>query len=211
MQRALIDSGVSERRAVYHPNAIALQTFNPQFEFGKYALYVGRLSKEKGILTLLEALQHTKIPLRIAGTGPLEDKIRSQVEERGLRVQLEGYCTTERLAELYKGSAFTVVPSEWYENASMSALEAFAYGKPVLASDIGGLPELCIEAEVGRLFPSGDVDALARIATEMWANEVETIEMGRRARRRVETHFSQERRTADLFAIYDDVTGCIHP
>jgi glycosyltransferase involved in cell wall biosynthesis len=210
MQKALIDSGIAEERTTYHPNALPLHRYNPQFKPGGYALYVGRLSAEKGIWTMLTAFERVRIPLRIAGTGPLEAELRSRVLERGLSVRLEGYCTGERLDELYRDSAFTVLPSEWYENASMSALESFAYGKPVLASNIGGNPELVVDGEVGRLFPFGSIDALAEAACEMWADKEEIGNMGRRARRLVEMRFSQEQRLSALLAIYADVGGCIH-
>jgi glycosyltransferase involved in cell wall biosynthesis len=207
MQNALIDSGISEARTAYHPNALPLQQYNPRFEPGEYVLYAGRLSAEKGIWTMVTAFERTKIPLRIAGTGPLEAGLRRRIHERGLNVQVEGYCTGEHLAELYRNSAFTVVPSEWYENASMSVLESFAYGKPVLASTIGGNPELVVDGESGRLFPFGSIDALSDAASEMWANRDETSKMGTRARHLVEMRFSQERRLSALLAIYADVSG----
>jgi glycosyltransferase involved in cell wall biosynthesis len=207
MQRSLIDSGIAEERTAYHPNALPLNAYNPRFEPGEYLLYVGRLSAEKGILTLLGALEQANIPLRIAGTGPLEAEIRSLIDERKLSVQMEGYCAGERLAELYRDSAFTVVPSEWYENASMAILESFAYGKPVLASDIGGNPELVVDGEAGRLFPSGNVERLAEMAREMWENRDELSNMGRRARRLMERRFNQGQRLSDLLSIYSDVCG----
>jgi glycosyltransferase involved in cell wall biosynthesis len=210
MQKALIDSGIAEERTIYHPNALTLHYYNPQFEPGGYVLYVGRLSAEKGIWTMLTAFERAKIPLRIAGTGPLEAELRSRIHERGLSIQLEGYCTGERLAELYRDSAFTVLPSEWYENASMSVLESFAYGKPVLASNIGGNPELVVDGEVGRLFPFGSIEALAEAAFKMWVDKDEIGNMGRRARRLVETRFSQEQRLSVLLATYADVSSCVH-
>lgn len=204
-QHALIDSGIAEERTVYHPNALPLQHYNPNFEPGKYVLYAGRLSAEKGIWTMLEAFTRAKIPLRIAGTGPIEDKMLNQIYDRGLSVRMEGYCTGERLAELYRNSAFTVVPSEWYENASMSILESLAYGKPVLASNIGGNPELVAQGAAGRLFEPGNIEELAEVACDMWANGNEICEMGKRARRLVEMRFNQESRLSDLLAIYADV------
>ena len=160
---------------------------------------------------MLEAFERANIPLRIAGTGPLEAELRSRVQERRLRVELEGYCTGERLRELIRNSAFTVIPSEWYENASMSLLESFAYGKPVLAAAIGGNPELVADGETGRLFPSADVEALSAAASEMWANRDELSKMGERSRNLVEMRFNQERRLSSLLAIYTDVCGRVAP
>jgi glycosyltransferase involved in cell wall biosynthesis len=89
----------------------------------------------------------------------------------------------------------------------MSILESFAYGKPVLASNIGGNPELVADGVAGRLFPSGSAEGLAKMAREMWENRDELSNMGRQARGLIERHFSQERRISDLLSIYSDVSG----
>jgi len=209
MQRSLVDSGIAKYRTAYHPNALPLDNYTPQFEPGDYVLYAGRLSAEKGILTLLTAMEQAKIPLRIAGTGPLEAEIRGLIEEHKLFVTMEGYCNGERLAELYMNSAFTVLPSECYENASMSALESFAYGKPVLASNIGGNPELVTDGETGRLFVSGSVEELAEAARAMWTNRDELSNMGKHARYLMEQRFNQKQRLSALLDIYADVGACV--
>jgi glycosyltransferase involved in cell wall biosynthesis len=205
LQSTLVRSGIDQDRAVYHPNAVAFWNYLPSFEPGNYCLYVGRLSPEKGLMTLLEAAARNRIPLRIAGTGPLDEGVKKQIARRQLNVHMEGYRSGADLAELYRNSAFTVVPSEWYENASMSVLESFAYGKPVLASAIGGNPELVIDGKTGRLFPPAGVAALAETASEMWADRDELSEMGRNARSLIENDFSQDRRIADLIRIYEEV------
>ncbi len=205
MQKALIDSGIAQERCTYHPNAVAPEKYLPCFDPGEYALYVGRLSVEKGLLTLIAAFEMAHIPLRIAGSGPLEAEIKHSIAAAGSSVKMEGFCADQKLAELFSNSAFTVLPSEWYENASMSILESFAYGKPVLASNIGGNPELVADRVVGRQFPSGNVEGLADVASEMWNNKEELRNMGRRARQLVEGQFSQERRISDLISIYHDV------
>ena len=207
MQKALIDSGIAEERCTYHPNAVAPEKYSPSLDPGEYVLYAGRLSVEKGLLTLIAAFEQAKIPLRIAGTGPLEAQIQSSIATTGSAVKLEGFCSDQKLAELFRNSAFTVLPSEWHENASMSILESFAYGKPVLASDIGGNPELVVDRVAGRQFPWGNVERLTDVACEMWENRDELRNMGRRARALIERQFNQERRISDLISIYNDVCG----
>ncbi|HVV46515.1 MAG TPA: glycosyltransferase, partial [Bryobacteraceae bacterium] len=133
----LEQSGIDESRIIYHPNCVDPEAYQPSYE-GSYALFTGRLSHEKGIATLLEAVKGTDIPLKIAGTGPLLQSLEDQVAKNGLKnVSFEGHCTGERLAALYRDAAVVVVPSEWFENAPMVILEAFAYGKPVIAARIG--------------------------------------------------------------------------
>jgi glycosyltransferase involved in cell wall biosynthesis len=203
LQSSLVKAGISEERTVYHPNALPGSEFAPQFEPGSYMLYVGRLSEEKGLSTLLDAIERTPIPLRVAGTGPFENELRARIAERKLPVHMDGFCSGESLSELYRNAAFTVVPSECYENASMSILESLAYGKAVLASEIGGNPELVVDGETGRLFPPGDSLALAESAAQMWASRDELSRMGKRARTKIVSHFGMERRVVDLLAIYN--------
>jgi glycosyltransferase involved in cell wall biosynthesis len=198
MQRSLIDSGIAENRTIYHPNALPFDNYAPQFEPGNYVLYAGRLSEEKGILTLLAAVEHANIPLHIAGIGLLEADIRDLIKKRKLSVTMEGYCSGERLAELYRNSAFTVVPSEWFENASMSILESFAYGKPVLAAD----------GEAGHLFESGSVGELSASASKMWENRDALSKMGKRARSLIEQRFNQVYRLSALLDIYRNAGRC---
>jgi len=208
MQAALIDSGIAKERTAHHSNALPVDEYIPKFEPGEYVLYAGRLSAEKGLMTMLEAFDRTSIPLRIAGTGPLEAEVRNWIDSHSVPVQMEGFCDGARLAELYRNSAFVVVPSEWYENASMSILESLAYGKPVLAADIGGNPELVADHEVGRLFPFRNARELSEIARQMWSDKNELRAMGQRARRMAEHCYSQEHRISELLAIYDEVTKC---
>jgi glycosyltransferase involved in cell wall biosynthesis len=208
MQQSLIKAGIASARTVYHPNAVETRDYETHSEPGAYLLYAGRLSAEKGILTLLAAIEQLNVPLRIAGEGPLEQEIRDLIDSRKLPVCLEGFCAGERLAALYKSSAFTVLPSLCYENAPMAILESFAYGKSVLASNIGGIPELVADGEVGRLFTPGNVDELTGRAREMWDNREQLKTMGIRARELIERRFNQKRRISDLLSIYNNVCGC---
>lgn len=202
MQNSLIGSGISANRTIYHPNALAPEAHDPEYEPGDYALYAGRLSAEKGLMTLIAAFKDLGIPLRIAGTGPIENQMRDVIGPGNGFVRLEGYCSGERLAQLYRNSAFTVVPSECYENASMAILESFAFGKPVLASDIGGNPELVTDGETGHLFSAGNVAELAEAVRKMWIDRDGLRRKGRRARALIESKFNQRQRITDLVSIY---------
>lgn len=127
-----------------------------------YILYLGRLSKEKGIMTLVETLG--RMPdkfLKIAGTGPMKDEILAKIKEMDLRnVNLEGYVSGESLYRLIAGAKFVVVPSEWYENNPLSVIESFALGTPVIASNIGGIPELVQNGITGYLHTPGNSSEL---------------------------------------------------
>lgn len=196
-------SGVPRTKLVHLPNAVNTRAYQPSFGKNDYALYAGRLSREKGLLTLLEASKDVPIPLRIAGTGPLEALCKGYVERSGMQhVTFEGYCHGDQLKDLFRNAAFLVIPSECYENAPMSILEAYAYGKPVIGSDLGGTPELVSNNQTGMLVPAGDVRALAEAMATLWHNHKLLEDMGRAARARVEADFSSERHADRLSEIY---------
>lgn len=102
-----------------------------------YILYLGRLSKEKGIMTLIESIDGASdIYLKIAGDGPMKNVIYSRIKEGGLNnVNMEGYVSGENLYRLLAKARYIVVPSEWYENNPLSIIESFAVGTPVIASN----------------------------------------------------------------------------
>jgi glycosyltransferase involved in cell wall biosynthesis len=200
----LRQSGIEEKRAVYHANCVEPDDYTPAYK-GTYVLSVGRLSHEKGLPTFLEAMLGTNIPVRIAGTGPMEASLKEMAEKDGGSIVLEGHCAGTRLAELYRNAAFVVVPSEWYENAPMSILESFAYGKPVIGTRIGGIPELITEGEQGYLVEPGAKEQLRTAICQLWNDRAAQSRMGRNARRLVETKFAQRLRTTSLMNIYESL------
>lgn len=132
-------------------------TYNIQASKKKeYVLYFGRYSKEKGIETLLSVCKNLPyIKFVFAGNGPLKEKVKqiSNVEDMGF---LKG----DKLKKVIEEALFAVYPSEWYENCPFSVMEAISYGTPVIATDIGGLPELVEDGKTGMLFEYGNVEEL---------------------------------------------------
>jgi glycosyltransferase involved in cell wall biosynthesis len=203
-----IAGGFSRERLVYLPNALDPKAYPAQPGVGDYVLFAGRLSQEKGVVTLLQAMRGSEIPLRVAGTGPLETECTKVAAKEGLsNVDFCGYCQNGKLARLYRNAAFVVVPSEWYENAPMSILEAFAYGKPVLGSRLGGIPELVRDGITGRLFEAGCVEDLRDKLVAVWRNKAEIREMGQAARRRIDDEFSMEKHIDRLLEIYESLVN----
>ena len=205
MQQTLQANGFDPRRLVYLPNAIDATTISPAPGQGSYALYAGRLSPEKGLLTLLQAMRNLDLPLRIVGDGPQRGELLKFVEDHRLqdRVIFTGHLGGEDLARQYRNAAFFVLPAEWHENAPMSVLEAFAYGKPVLGSDLGGIPELVEPGRTGRLFPAGDAAALQDGLAALWRDRAAWGELGSAGRRRIAEEFSVARHAEALLALYD--------
>ena len=200
----LRQSGIADNRVIYHPNCVEPNDYKPSYE-GQHVLSVGRLSHEKGLPTLLKAMLGTNIPVRIAGSGPMEAKLRELAQKDGGSIVLEGHCDGEKLAALYRDAAFVVVPSEWYENAPMSILESFAYGKPVIGTRIGGIPELITEGEHGYLVDPASPEQLKAMVTKLWRDRSAQSAMGRNARRLIETKFAQHTRKDSLLKIYEGV------
>ncbi|MBK1717892.1 glycosyltransferase family 4 protein [Thiocystis violacea] len=173
-----------------------------------YALYLGRLSHEKGIETLLasHAGIADEVDLAIAGTGPLEEDIRARYP----KARFLGHLTGDALRETIRRASLIVVPSEWLENCPMSVLEAMALGKPVVASDIGGIPELVLDGETGLLFQPGDRVALRDALTRLMRDPDLRHRQGLAARRRVEEHFSLKRHNSALLRLYQGLLKPVH-
>ena len=133
----------------------------------KYVLYFGRYSKEKGVETLLKVCKELpQVKFVFAGKGPLEDMINevSNVENKS-------FLTSEELRPLIQGAAFSIYPSEWYENGPFSIMESIQYGTPVIGAAIGGIPELIDDGETGELFESGNAEQLKEKISRLWSNE----------------------------------------
>ncbi|RJQ56190.1 MAG: glycosyltransferase family 1 protein [Nitrospiraceae bacterium] len=173
-----------------------------------YYLYIGRVSEEKGIKTLIDAASKIdSCKLKIVGTGPLEEEMVSYAESKnGINnIEFLGYRKHEEVLSLLRGCRFVVLPSEWYENYPYSVLEAFSYGKPVIGSRIGGIPEIVKNWETGLLFDPGDSEDLS-LKIRFLINHPDKAEMlGRNARRFIDEEINADKHYDDLMSIYSFV------
>ncbi len=129
-----------------------------------YVLYFGRYSTEKGVQTLINACRNLpEIDFVFAGKGELETELKDVTNIKNV-----GFQTGEPLKKLIQEAQFTICASEWHENCPFSVLESQDLGTPVVGADIGGIPELVVDGVTGRLFPSGDVDALVKVIRNLW-------------------------------------------
>jgi glycosyltransferase involved in cell wall biosynthesis len=166
---------------------------------GAYALIAARLSEEKGIDVAIRAAADSGVPLRIAGQGPEEGALRALAEELGAPVELLGRVPRGGMASLLAGAAMVLLPSRYHEFAPYSALEAMAAGVPVVASALGGLPEI-LGAE--RCVAPNDPAALAARMCELHQEPDLRRQEGEALLARVREHHSQERFTAGLLDLY---------
>lgn len=132
-------------------------------DYKDYILYFGRFSREKGILTLLKAHKKSgcKYHLIVVGAGPIKEEIVTYIEENELtNIELPGPIYGQDMEKIIEGAKTVIVPSEWYENCPYALLQSLAKGKVVIASRIGGLPELIEDGNTGFLFEAGNADDL---------------------------------------------------
>ncbi|MGO5168411.1 glycosyltransferase [Bacillota bacterium LCP21S3_G6] len=170
MNRTLSHNPQLKGRIVTFHNAVNAMTDEGIDSVGekkqRYVLYFGRFSEEKGIRTLLKAAEElSEIPFVFAGKGELEDQVNALPN-----IQNAGFCSGEKMTELIRDAAFTVFPSEWYENCPYSVIESQLAGTPILASDLGGTPELLVPGVTGELFEAGNVEELVDKIRTLWNN-----------------------------------------
>jgi glycosyltransferase involved in cell wall biosynthesis len=164
------------------------------------------LAKHKGIFTLLRAVEGCD-PLRLvlAGSGPEERPIRRHLQEKNMvNVDLAGFVTGARKAQLMREASFLVLASEWYENCPLVVMEAFANGKPVVASDIGGIPEQVTHGFNGLLFEPGNASELRERLLHLLSHPDEITRMGRNARKTAEELYSPQHHYRRLMGVYEE-------
>ncbi len=174
---------------------------------GKFALFIGRLSPEKGLGTLVNAWENLPdIPLKIAGSGPLIEAMATKlITEDITHVELLGFVNSRKRTELLAEARFLVVPSNWYEGMPTVVLEAFAAGIPVLASRIGSLAELIEDGKTGRLFePMHELD-LCEKARSIFHDKPTLQQMSRAVKVEFERLYTPQVGYKSLMAIYEKV------
>lgn len=168
-------------------------------------LFLGRLSYIKGLDTLFSAMKGIPVPLKVIGTGELKEELEAmkrawQLENVTLRGFLEGSALRKELQEC----RFVVVPSECYENSPYAVMEAFASGKPVVGSNLGGIAEL-VGHDRGLLFTPGRADELREKILLLWNDNELLARLGQASRAYAETHFSRDAYYEKLMKLFSDV------
>lgn len=196
-----------KRPVVYLPNFVQSRDFQPSFDWQDGSLvYLGRLSREKGLRTLIDAVAGLPVNLKVLGDGPLRAELEAHAAHRRVNnVRFLGFLEGRALAEEVRRSRFAVCPSEWYENHPLAVLEAFAWGKPVVGARLGGIPELVQDGETGLTFEPGNWRDLKEKFEFLLEQPKMIIKMGRRSRRLVEEEFNPENHYLRLMEIYHSV------
>ncbi len=171
---------------------------------GGYGLFVGRLSPEKGLSTLLAAWETlgSKVPLKIVGDGPLSQQVAEAVE-RVPGVEWLGLQSLTKVYELMGEAAFLVFPSEWYETFGRVAIEAFAKGTPVIAANIGAIAELIDNGRTGILYCPGQPEDLRAKVEWALTHPSELAQMRKEARAEFEAKYTVEQNYQILMSVYE--------
>lgn len=203
----MIASGIPETKLTFLPNFTHVSRFQPSYEPSDYCVYFGRLSDEKGLLTLLRAMAALRRGrLVIAGDGPLHALLAERIASDKIEnVELVGRKSGRELETLIRSARFSLIPSEWYENCPLSGIESFASGTPVVAAAIGGLPELVDDGENGLLFRPFSAEDLAEKMSRLFEDDATVAAMGRAAREKAEREYDASAHVERLLAIYDGV------
>jgi glycosyltransferase involved in cell wall biosynthesis len=189
------------------PNFVDLERWTPSAEPGTGAVYAGRLSDEKGVDVLIRAVALAPgAQLEIVGDGPARPGLETLVDQLGLRdrVTFHGRLDAGSLAGVLTRAAVAVVPSRWYENQPLAVLEAFASGLPVVATDLGGIPELIEPGVDGQLVPADDPPALAAALRPFLEDPSLALRAGAAGRAKVEREHGPELHLERLMTIYDE-------
>lgn len=198
----MIEGGLPADKLVVKPNFLAQDPGVGRGE-GGYALFVGRLVPEKGILTLLDAWKTLgkQLPLKIAGTGPLEAQVKAAAEQLP-GVTYLGQQEHGRVLDLMADATMLIFPSEWYETFGLTVIEAFAAGTPVVVSDVTAAASLVESGRTGLHFRAGDARDLIAQVQRLLADPEKLARMRGEARREYEGKYGAEVNFRQLMDVY---------
>ncbi len=218
MHKMMLEAGVPERRLRCIPTPVDGSRFAPQPEAAQksYVAYAGALRRIKGVHVLVEAFAMLRrrrpdldARLRIAGAGEPQyvDQLREQVASSGLHdaVEFVGKLGAPQLSDFLGRAALSVVPSLWYENLPNAILESYSCGTPVLAADLGSLPECVVDGESGYLFRGGDARDLAERLEYCLDRPDELAGMGLAARRLAQDVYSPQKHLESLERLFAEL------
>ncbi|MDR3496597.1 MAG: glycosyltransferase family 4 protein [Ancalomicrobiaceae bacterium] len=217
LQAKMSEHGFDPARLAYVPNFFETADDAPvdpsavadiEARYGRFALYFGRLSREKGLDVLIEAARIGRFRLVIVGDGPQRAELEARVRAEAIDAHFLGFKRGADLWAHVAAAAVIALPSIAYENAPKALLEAQARGKIVVTSAIGGLPELIVDGETGYLARPADAsDVAEKIGAALALSPQTTAVMGDRARVRVTADFTRQRYYRDMVRLYEELVA----
>ena len=204
----LIANGFAQEKINCIPTFTASKSEVGEPKIGEYGLYFGRITEEKGVETVVRAFEKLPDhPVKIMGDDTTEEAKRliQYVRDHDIRnVEFVGFKGGVELEEIIKGARYTLIPSIWYDNLPNTALESFQYSKPVIASNIGSLPELVLDGVNGFLFEAGNPEDL-REKVLLLSEDSVVAQMGAASRARLEDRFAPKTHYDALMNVFESV------
>lgn len=205
MKKVYLKEGYDPKKIAYLPNFISLESSNTKkIRKEDYAVYFARISFEKGIFTLLNSSKLLpKIHFKIIGDGPEFKNLKDEIRKNKIKnVELLGFKSGKELKNLISKARFSIAPSLWHENCPYSILESYSLGTPVIASNIGGIPEIIINKKTGLLFKPGDYKDLKNKIEYLYANKELQYSFLRVSRKIIKNKFNKEKYLTELLNLY---------
>lgn len=205
LKNKLVQNGFDKTKIYCIPTFTTSKTQFSKPIIGNYGLYFGRIAVEKGVNTVVKAYE--KLPdhrVKIMGDDTTDEALRLKkyIKEKGLKnIEFIGFKAGAELEDVIKNARFTLIPSIWYDNLPNTALESFQYSKPVIASDIGSLPELVIDGYNGYLFNPDNVDEMIE-KIKILDDDGKVQEMGTNSHTKLEKDFASKAHYTSLMDIF---------
>lgn len=214
-RKKFIEGGLPPEKLKVKPNFVqdSLKEFNGGITNGNkesFYLFVGRISEEKGIRTLIRAWKKlgasSRFKLVIIGEGPLKSELEQSCRNMN-NIRWAGLAERPVVMEYLLKARALIFPSEWYEGMPMTILESFCMGTPVISSDIGSQKEIVGDHQTGLHFEKGSVESMIRAIVLMDQNEALREELGQAARKEYEMKYTPEVNYGKLLSIYGELLG----
>ena len=208
LKKKLIENGFDEKKITCIPTFTASKSEVGEPQIGTYGLYFGRVTEEKGVDTVVKAYE--MMPdryVKIMGDDTTDEakRLKDYIREKKINnIEFVGFKAGEELEKVIKDARFTLIPSIWYDNLPNTALESFQYFKPVIASNIGSLPELVLDGVNGYLFKPADAHELCEKITLLDDDSL-VEKMGVESRKRLENRFAPQTHYNTLMKVFNRV------
>ena len=206
--KKLNEYGIPMNKLYHIPTFFNLKDTNPAVKYEPFVLFVGRIEKQKGLMTLVKTFEGTDYNLKIIGfsNDGYEDELKAYLNGKQHHIEFLGKKTFEEIVPYLKSCLCTVVPSEWYDNFPNVILESFAYKKAVIATDFGSLPELVKDNVTGLTFNYADITDFREKVGYMFSHPDAARKMGEAGFKDIATIYSSQQHYEQLMELFDKVT-----
>ena len=204
----LKEYGIPEERLLHIPTFFNLKEENPEVEYKPYFLFVGRIEKQKGLMTLIKAFENTKYKLKIIGfsNDGYEDELKHYLDGKQHHIEFLGRMSFEEIVPYLKSCLCTLVPSEWYDNFPNVVLESYAFKKSVIATDFGSLKYMVENGKTGMTFKYKNIEDLRSKITYMYEHQEKAQRMGEAAYNQLVEEYSPAVHYKKLMKLFFEIT-----